>query len=124
MTDYTCDVIAITDGDTYKCAIHVWPPDWHPVFGVRLRGVDTPEKGHRAKCPQEATLAQRAQRIAALWIKEAGGTLTLKRLELGTFKGRVIADVWAGQESLARHMLAKGAGRPMGTTRGKLGWCR
>lgn len=42
----------VTDGDTLKCS-------GEPV---RVMGLDTPEKGYRARCPRERSLADRATR--------------------------------------------------------------
>ena len=50
---YAWPVLRFVDGDTV--AIHAstdLPPELARI-NVRLRGVDTPEKGGRAKCPSE-----------------------------------------------------------------------
>ena len=56
---YAWPVIGIKDGDTLTVNLPGLPPALNPV-AVRLRSVDTPESGGRAKCASERKLAERA----------------------------------------------------------------
>src|SRR5262245_23710485 len=56
---YAWPVIGIKDGDTLTVNLPGLPATLNPV-AVRLRSVDTPESGGRAKCASERKLAERA----------------------------------------------------------------
>ena len=50
---YDAQIVRINDGDTVVIAAPFLPAPLKPELAVRIYGVDTPEKGFRAKCPQE-----------------------------------------------------------------------
>ena len=58
---YDWKVLRVVDGDTLE--IDVSSMKLPPELGLKVRvlGVDTPEKGGRAKCPSEAALAVKAK---------------------------------------------------------------
>jgi endonuclease YncB( thermonuclease family) len=57
---YDAQILRITDGDTVVIAAPFLPKPLKPELAVRVFGVDTPEKGHRAQCPQEAQRGEAA----------------------------------------------------------------
>ena len=57
---YDWKINRVVDGDTVEVATP-WTPDPLPKkMSIRVFGVDTPEKGFRAKCPQEDQRGQAA----------------------------------------------------------------
>jgi hypothetical protein len=48
----------VSDGDTIVIAAPFLPAPLKPELAVRIYGVDTPEKGHRAQCTQEDSNSQ------------------------------------------------------------------
>jgi endonuclease YncB( thermonuclease family) len=83
----------IVDGDTFRLARRVAP--WGLRIDVRIRGIDTPEAGARARCAKEAHRA-----AAAFWhlralIAAAGDRVTLHRVRHDKYGGRINADVVA-----------------------------
>ena len=52
-SDYTWPVVRVVDGDTVAVDASADLPPELADLRVRLRGVDTPEKGGRAKCAHE-----------------------------------------------------------------------
>ena len=54
-------LVRVYDGDTFYVDID----GLHPIIGqnapIRLRGVDTPEVGHRSKCDEEKILGNQAR---------------------------------------------------------------
>ena len=60
---YDAQVIRVSDGDTIVIAAPFLPLPLKPELAVRIYGVDTPEKGHRAQCPQEDQRAQLASKF-------------------------------------------------------------
>jgi endonuclease YncB( thermonuclease family) len=60
---YDAQIIRVSDGDTIVIAAPFLPQPLKPELAVRIFGVDTPEKGHRAQCPQEDQRAQLASKF-------------------------------------------------------------
>ena len=50
---YDAQVLRVSDGDTVVISAPFLPAPLKPELAIRIFGVDTPEKGHRAQCPQE-----------------------------------------------------------------------
>ncbi len=50
---YNAEIIKVSDGDTVVIAAPFLPAPLKPQLAVRIFGVDTPEKGFRAKCESE-----------------------------------------------------------------------
>lgn len=53
-------VIRVIDGDTIEIEAPFLPIELGQTLPVRIRNVDTPEKGHLAKCQQEEDLSKEA----------------------------------------------------------------
>lgn len=116
-------VIRVIDGDTF-----IFDAPWDP-FGlewkIRIRGIDTPEKGYLAKCEREKELAARAKALAEEQITQSGGLVILTSVKHDKYGGRYDADVrlldgTSLADSLLTARLAKlyngGGPRP--------NWCR
>jgi endonuclease YncB( thermonuclease family) len=54
---YDYKVIRVIDGDTVEIEAPFLPKELGNHLSIRVLGVDTPEKGHRAKCELENTKA-------------------------------------------------------------------
>ena len=50
---YDTQILRVSDGDTIVISARFLPAPLKPELAVRIYGVDTPEKGHRAQCPSE-----------------------------------------------------------------------
>ena len=57
---YDAQIVRVTDGDTIVISAPFLPAPLKPELAVRVFGVDTPEKGHRAQCPGEAQRGEQA----------------------------------------------------------------
>ncbi len=82
---------------------------------VRLRGVDTPEKGGRAQCDSERAAGRTATAFTAAAISEAAAVV-IRDPEWGKWGGRVVADIVLDGHSLSGALIASGHGRVM--------WCK
>ncbi len=51
---YDAVITRVIDGDTVGIAATWLPAPLKQELSIRVFGVDTPEKGHRAQCPSEA----------------------------------------------------------------------
>lgn len=117
---YTWQVVGIKDGDTLTVILPGLPSPLNPI-AVRLRSVDAPESGGRAKCASERRLAKSATHFARHAIAAA------KRIEFESpswdkYGGRIDADVWLDGELLANRLIATGLARRYDGGK-RAGWC-
>ena len=119
---YSTKILSVIDGDTVVIAADYLPPPLKPRLSVRIYGVDTPESGSRAKCPDEAARAARAK----AWTQQliARG----KKHELILYKwdkygGRVIGDIIVDGKSVRQGLIANGLAREYYGD-AKTSWCR
>ncbi len=119
--DYAWPVTRVIDGDTVKVDAGADLPPELASLSVRLRGVDTPEKGRRAKCEAERRAAAAATAFAEAAIGRAR-RIVVRDPAWGKWGGRVIADLVLDGASLSAALLEAGHGRPYGGGKRK-GWC-
>ena len=117
---YLCTVIAVTDGDTFKVRCPIWP-DVVTEAPLRVRGIDTPEKGHRAKCENERIAATSATAYAKTRLE--GKTVVVKSLDKDKY-GRLLADVVIDGESWADAMVRQKHAIPYDGGTKTNPWCR
>lgn len=115
------EVVRVIDGDTVEVRARAWI-DTEVTTRVRLLGVDTPEKGSRAKCRAEADLAEKASAATRTALPE-GATVQLRDIRPDKYGGRVVAAIEGPDgRDLAAALLAAGLARPYDGGR-KAGWC-
>lgn len=108
--DYSWPVVRVVDGDTVKVDASADIPLELASIAVRLRGVDTPEKGWRAKCETE----KRAGTVATNFTKDAinkSRAIIIRNPTWGKYGGRVIADIILDERSLSALLIQTGHGR-------------
>ena len=119
--DYVWPVVRVVDGDTVAVDASADLPPELADLRVRLRGVDTPEKGGRAKCPDERDAGQAATAFTAQAVADAS-TIVVRDPEWGKWGGRVLADLVLDGRSLSSSLIETGYGRAYdGGRRGS--WC-
>jgi endonuclease YncB( thermonuclease family) len=96
---YDAQIIRVTDGDTIVISAPFLPQPLKPELAVRVFGVDTPEKGHRAQCPSEA---QRGEQASAF---------TKNAVKSTKFGGRVLGDIVLDGVSLRSELIRNGFAR-------------
>jgi endonuclease YncB( thermonuclease family) len=107
---YKAEIIRVSDGDTIVIAAPFLPAPLKPELAVRIYGVDTPEKGHRAQCPQEAARAEQA----SAWTKQLVASSPNRLVTLykwDKFGGRVIGDIVVNGQSVRHGLIANGLAR-------------
>lgn len=119
--DYEWLVLRVVDGDTVAVDASANMPPELAGLSVRLRGVDTPEKGGRAKCESEREAGQAATAFTTAAIAEAQHIL-VRGPEWGKWGGRVLADLILDGRSLSGQLIAVGHGRPYDGGR-RDSWC-
>ncbi len=119
-TEYLATLVEVKDGDTVRLAIQVWP-DQTITTNVRVVGIDTPEKGWRAKCPKEAELGMAATAYTKEFVS-GESQITVHNIKHGKYAGRMLGTVKVSGVDLAQVLLAAGLAREYGG--GKRGsWC-
>jgi endonuclease YncB( thermonuclease family) len=111
---YDAQILRITDGDTVVIAAPFLPPPLKPELAVRVFGVDTPEKGHRAQCPSEAQRGEAASAFTKNAIATAaaqGGKFQATLYGWDKFGGRVLGDILINGQSLRAGLIANGFAR-------------
>ena len=107
---YDANIIKVSDGDTIVIAAPFLPAPLKPQLAVRIFGVDTPEKGFRAKCESEN---QRG--LAASEFTKKLVTVSQKRqvtlYDWDKFGGRVLGDIILDGKSLRQQLIANGFAR-------------
>lgn len=118
---YNFPIVGVTDGDTVKIHAPFLPPPLKPELSVRIYGVDTPEKGHRAQCPSENSRGQAATEFTKKMIAQA----KIKQIVLRSwdkYGGRVLGDVILDGKSLRELLIANGFAREY-YGEAKQSWC-
>ena len=118
---YDIEVTRVLDGDTIEYKADFVPAPIKPVLKIRVLGIDTPEKGHRAQCPEEAALALKASALTKDAVKGAK-KIQLQLKGWDKYGGRVLGYVLIDGKNLGEMLIAAGLARPYdGGT--KSSWC-
>lgn len=117
---YSWPVVGVKDGDTIAVEIPGLPTTLNPV-AIRLRGVDTPESGGRAKCAAERNLAKRATGFTK-WAVARAKRIEFAMPDWDKYGGRIDAEVWIDGASLADQLIAAGLARAYDGGK-RNGWC-
>ena len=121
-SDYKWPVVRVIDSDTVKVDAGADMPPELAFLRVRLRGVDTPEKGSRAKCEAERQAGRAATAFTQAAIANSTGML-VRDPAWGKWGGRVVADLVLDGKSLSKALIAAGHGRAYAGGR-RQSWCR
>jgi len=119
---YDTSIIRVSDGDTIVISAPYLPAPLKPQLAVRIYGVDTPEKGHRAQCPAEAAQGDRA----STWTKDlvkSGKRFQVILYGWDKFGGRVLGDILVDGQSVRAGLIAAGLAREYYGDK-KKSWCQ
>jgi endonuclease YncB( thermonuclease family) len=118
---YNATITRVIDGDTIAFQANWLPDPLKKELSIRVFGVDTPEKGHRAQCPQENTRGQAATEFT----KQAIASAQQRQVYLiswDKYGGRVLGDVVLDGKSLRMMLIEKGFAREY-YGEAKISWC-
>ncbi len=107
---YDAQIIRVSDGDTIVIAAPFLPAPLKPELAVRIFGVDTPEKGHRAQCPQEAQRAEMASKFTTQAIQSSPRHQVII-YGWDKFGGRILGDILVNGQSIRQGLIANGLAR-------------
>ena len=118
---YDVEVLRVIDGDTIAFKATFLPAPLKQELSIRVFGVDTPEKGFRAKCPSED---QRGQ-AATAFTKNLVASATKRQIVLydwDKYGGRVLGDIILDGYSLRALLIKNGYAREY-YGEAKQSWC-
>ena len=123
---YIYKPVKITDGDTIKLDVSKESPLIKKLgLSVRIKGIDAPERGSKAKCEKEKIKAEEAQKF----VNELVGVIEEKELLLSEVKNdrygnRIVANVKVGGVDIAKALLNRGLAVPYTGEGQKPNWCK
>ena len=118
---YDVEILRVIDGDTVAFKADFLPAPLKKELSIRVFGVDTPEKGFRAKCPSEDARGQ----AATAFTKELVTVAKKRQIVLydwDKYGGRVLGDVILDGYSLRTLLISKGFAREY-YGEAKQSWC-
>jgi len=101
---YNAVINRIIDGDTVVVQAPYLPKPLKPEIAVRIYGVDTPEKGFRAKCPEEDARGHAATDFTTAAIK-ASTKRQVSLIEWDKYGGRILGDIILDGKSLRKMLI-------------------
>lgn len=118
--EYTWQVQKVVDGDTVVMNAQFYPPELGNIH-VRVKGIDTPEHGAKAKCDKERELADKATAFTTAAVLNRYVTVT--DVKTDKYGNRVVGNVTVDGKSLGPQLIAAGLAKPYnGGT--KQSWCQ
>ena len=118
---YDAQILRVSDGDTIVIAAPFLPQPLKPELAVRIYGVDTPEKGHRAQCPAEAQRGEMASQYTKQLV-QSGQRFQVTLYGWDKFGGRVLGDITVNGQSVRQGLIANGLAREY-YGEAKQSWC-
>jgi endonuclease YncB( thermonuclease family) len=118
---YDAVITRVVDGDTVGFQAPFLPDPLKKELSIRVYGVDTPEKGFRAKCPSEDQRGQAASEFTKSAIK-ASTKRQIYLIDWDKYGGRVLGDVILDGQSLRAMLINKGFAREY-YGEAKTSWC-
>jgi endonuclease YncB( thermonuclease family) len=118
---YDVTLTRVIDGDTVAFQANWLPDPLKKELSLRVFGVDTPEKGFRAQCPQEDARGQ----AATAFTKDAVAKAKKRQIVLmdwDKYGGRVLGDVILDGKSLRIMLIVNGFAREY-YGEAKKSWC-
>lgn len=120
---YHVTVTGVHDGDTFAIDTP-WMEFKELRFFVRVRGVDTPESGAKARCRSERERADIATNRTRELIAQSGGVVELRDVRHDKYGGRLNAQVYLlDGRNLADVLISEGLARPYDGKGIRKGWC-
>ena len=107
---YDAVITRVIDGDTVAFQANFLPDPLKKELSIRVFGVDTPEKGHRAQCESENVRGQAASAFTKTQINAASKRQVIL-MDWDKYGGRVLGDVLLDGKSLRQMLIQNGYAR-------------
>jgi endonuclease YncB( thermonuclease family) len=114
-------IVKVIDGDTISTVIKEMPPELQN-YSIRVRGIDTPEKGGRAQCFNESAKSQ----VASIAVKRMAlnvKTMTVTNCSHDKYGGRLVCDININGQDVAEKLIEHKLARPYNGGK-KESWCK
>lgn len=118
---YDAQILRVSDGDTIVISAPFLPQPLKPELAVRIYGVDTPEKGHRAQCVSEAQRGEAASQYTKNLVSQ-GQRFQVTLYGWDKFGGRVLGDIIVNGQSVRQGLIQNGFAREY-YGEAKQSWC-
>lgn len=118
---YDAVITRVIDGDTVAFQADFLPAPLKKELSIRVYGVDTPEKGHRAACASEAQRGEAASAFTKQVIAQATQRQVVI-MDWDKYGGRVLGDVLLNGQSLRVMLIQNGFAREY-YGEAKTSWC-
>ena len=118
---YDANITRVIDGDTVAFEAALLPDPLKKELSIRVFGVDTPEKGHRAQCPKEDVMGKKATEFTKQAVISAKKRQVIL-MDWDKYGGRVLGDVILDGKSLRQGLIANGLAREY-YGEAKTSWC-
>ena len=118
---YDANITRVIDGDTVAFEAAWLPDPLKKELSIRVFGVDTPEKGHRAQCPKEDVMGKKATEFTKQAVISAKKRQVIL-MDWDKYGGRVLGDVILDGKSLRQGLIANGLAREY-YGEAKTSWC-
>lgn len=115
-------VLRVIDGDTIEVEADYLPSQLGKKLSVRILGVDTPEKGSRAKCSNENLLSLKAKLFTEQEVRKAR-VIRLEIKKWDKYGGRVLGDIILDEKRLSELLIKHGHGIRYYGERKIKDWC-
>lgn len=119
---YDATLTRVIDGDTVAFKADWLPEPLKKELSIRVFGVDTPEKGFRAKCQSEADRGTSASAFTKEMIKKSTKRQVVL-MDWDKYGGRVLGDVLLDGQSLRMMLIQNGYAREY-YGEAKQSWCK
>lgn len=97
-------IVKVIDGDTVEFEAPFLPNPLKKTLKLRIDGVDTPEKGFRAKCNKERKKAQLAKDFTSYMISNAKEVNVVLK-DWGKWGGRIVGDLEIDGKLLSKLLI-------------------
>jgi micrococcal nuclease len=118
---YDANITRVIDGDTVAFEANWLPEPLKKELSIRVFGVDTPEKGFRAKCASEDARGQAATAFTKQMINQSQRRQVVL-MDWDKYGGRVLGDVLLNGQSLRTMLIQNGYAREY-YGEAKTSWC-
>ena len=118
---YDVEFTRVIDGDTVAFSASWLPDPLKKELSLRVFGVDTPEKGFRAKCASEDKHGKAASEFTTLLLKSSTKR-QIVLMDWDKYGGRVLGDVVLDGKSLRALLIQNGYAREY-YGEAKTSWC-
>lgn len=118
---YNATITRIVDGDTVAIEAKWLPDPLKKEISIRVYGVDTPEKGFRAKCPIEDKKGHDASDFTTSLVNNSTSHKVVL-MDWDKYGGRILGDVVLDGKSLRAELITHGYAREY-YGEAKTSWC-